>query len=229
MRFWALFKKEWRESVPVIGIAMAVLLVLGGGFIYMAAPSANAFWESRYWHPGEEAYCYYQYPFQEVSAILWFSSLGLGLCLGGLHFWEPKLTKTWAFLIHRSTSRAQILGAKLLCALMAIPIGLGASWLIVYGYSHWMQQEMIRPPYLRILLDGWIYICFGYLAYLATALAALVKTRWYTTRFFSFVWSLLIFICVVQVQPISALLWLSVGLVVLMVLIRDRFHQREFN
>ena len=86
-----------------------------------------------------------------------------------------------------------------------------------------------HPANLRILLDGWIYICFGLLAYLATALAALMTSRWYTTRFFSFAWGLLVATCVVQMRPVLAITWLSVGLVVLMVLIRDRFHQREFN
>ncbi len=228
MKFLALFKKEWRESAPFVLAAMLALAVLGFGLLRVAAPwmAAGVFDDQN--HQGREIHTYYHYPFGEVAGIVWMVSLGLGLGLGVRHFWEPTLTKTWAFQIHRSASRAQILSAKLLCAALAIQVLLGGVWAGVYAYSHVLQQAMIRPPYSRILVDGYIYVSFGLVVYLATALAGLMSTRWYTTRFFCFVWAFLIFMCVVQSSLAMALIWLVAGLLVLIVLLWDQFKRREF-
>lgn len=122
-----------------------------------------------------------------------------------------------------------MLGAKLLCAVLAIQVLLGGVWAGVYAYTHTIQEALIRPPYGRVFIDGYIYISFGLMIYLATAVAGLTSTRWYTTRLFSFIWALLIFMCVVQAQLVVALVWLVAGLVVLMILLGDEFNRREFT
>lgn len=228
MKFWALFKREWRESAPFIVVAMLALVVLGFGLIRSTAPwmAAGVFDENNY--HGREIHTYYRYPFGQVAAIVWMASLGLGLSLGIRHFWEPTLTKTWAFQIHRSASRAQILSAKCLCAILAIQVFLGGGWAGVYAYSHVIQQEMIRPPYGRIFIDGYIYVSFGLVIYLATAVAGLMSSRWYTTRFFSFVWAFLLFLYVVQAQLVMALIGLAAGLMILAILLWDQFSRQEF-
>lgn len=228
MRFRALFIKEWRESAPFVMVAMLLVALLGFGLIRLINPWVVDSGFVRLWYQGREIHAYYRYPFSGLSAILWLGGIGLGLCLGVRHFWMPSFSKTWEFLVHRSMSRGRILTVKLLCAALGILVCLEAVWTLLYIYSHYLQQEMIRPPYARVYFDGCIYIGFGLVVYLATALAGLESTRWYTSRFFSFIWALFAMGGIVSLPLFAALLWLTGAVIVLTVLVWDRFNQREF-
>jgi hypothetical protein len=229
MRFLALCSKEWRESYPFVLAAMLAVAVLGYGIIRTVTPWLADGLYADVHQRGRDIDTFYRYPYGGIGGVLWLAGLGLGLCLGVRHFWVPSLAKTWAFQIHRSVGRSQILAAKMLVALLGIEAGLGLVWAGVYAYSHMLQQELIRPPYARVFLDGFIYLSFGSVVYLATALAGLMSTRWYTTRFFSFAWAFLLFICVVQAQLTTALICLTMGLLVMSALLWDQFDRQEFE
>jgi hypothetical protein len=124
------------------------------------------------------------YSVLQVSAVwLVVISIGLGLILGARHFGIPFFTRTWPFLLHRSTGRMTILAAKLTAATIAIVVSLGTAWLILYLYACRPGMFAIPPSYTN-LTDGWLFTVLGLVVYLATALSALSTARWYTTKIF---------------------------------------------
>ncbi|HPC94952.1 MAG TPA: hypothetical protein PLU87_08425 [Sedimentisphaerales bacterium] len=203
MRFLALLRKELRESLP--WLLLAGLLLLGVGLLALRAQVR--FTNQGYWSyhpgmgPGEDIAAYRLVRNSRLAEpALWlaFIAPGLGLVLGVSHFWVPLFARTWSFLLHRSTSRMSILGAKLGAAILGFLISLGLVWTGLYWYACRPGVFPIPEP-IQILVAGWIYIAMGLVVYLGTALSALSTARWYTTRIFGLAFATLaVFVMLVQ-------------------------------
>jgi len=186
MRFMALLRKELRESLPWILVAVIALLALG--IFNMRTQATYGMYGGRFDHfgPGQIVDPYQlfaQSVLSDGAVLLTCISAGLGVALGARHFGIPLLTKTWPFLLHRSVGRMTILGAKFLTAVIAQIVCLGCAWLLLYRYASDPNHFMIPPPVVMIF-DGFLFILIGLLAYSGTALSALSRSKWYTTKVF---------------------------------------------
>ena len=157
-----------------------------------------------------------------------FISISLGVGLGILHFWVPLLTRTWAFLLHRSISRTTILCSKLLCAALAFGGGLGIPWI----WAHWYVNHVKTtgfPPNPQVLSEGWLFIGLGFVMYLGIALSAMSKARWYTTRFFSVIFAIFVLCWMFYLSSTSvAFSLLLISTVILLSQLVVTFSHKEF-
>ena len=229
MRFSALLKKELRESLPWMLLAAIALLAIGGFILYAKTHYADHY---RYRHLPSGFLNYYQLTCYTVlvdtGPLLVLSSIGLGLALGVRHFWIPHFTRTWQFLLHRSANRNTILTAKLTAAAIAFIISIGTVWMAFYWYAC-REGTFAIPPTARTFVEGWFFIMLGLVVYLATALAGLSTTRWYTTMIFGLVFATIVIIFIfVQWRLTSAFAVIIVGIAILLLQIYDTFGKREF-
>jgi hypothetical protein len=230
MKFPALLKKELRECLPWLLLAAAV-------FLFFSSLSLRSMQLHR------EDYARWNQPsgatispwdlkepmiLSGIGHILLAVSIGLGLVLGVLQFLLPWLMKTWAFTLHRSVRRVEILGAKTAAAAITFAASLGLIWTGVFWYAS--QPEILPLPPRAIFYGlGWIYILCGFIVYLGAALAGLSDARWYTTRVFGV--GLSVFIlwwALIQWQVAWCLAVLAAGLVLLGVQLINLFLKREF-
>ncbi|MDH4239327.1 MAG: hypothetical protein OEW48_07170 [Phycisphaerae bacterium] len=167
-------------------------------------------------------------PLAITGIWLVITSIGLGLALGVRHFLIPLFTRTWPFLLHRSASRQMILGAKLTAATIAFVVSLGSVWIGLYWYACRSELFMVPPP-VRVFIEGWLFIVLGLVVYLGTAMTALSKARWYTTKILGLAFAMVV-ICMIFLQwRLSwALAMVIIGVVVLLSQIIDTFLNREF-
>jgi len=144
------------------------------------------------------------------------------------HFWVPLFARTWSFLLHRSTSRMSILGAKLAAAILGLLVSLGLVWTGLYWYACRPGLLPIPEP-IQILVVGWVYIVIGLVVYLGTALSALSTARWYTTRIFGLAFATLAaFIILLQCHPGRVFVLAVVAIAILLVQTVAAFLSREF-
>jgi hypothetical protein len=229
MRFPTLYKKELREIVPWLILAVLLLLVIGWLMIHMKA------FDQRQWYYGPisngkviDNYMIFRTDILLESAVLmFFTSIGLGLILGIRHFWVPDFTRTWQFLIHRSATRSLILSAKLAAAATVL-LCLSVAWLLLAGYAH-LYKGVIVPPESGIVALGIFYAYLGFIVYLGTALCALTTTRWYTTRMFGLFFVFIMFIIIVSLTNFTLVFFTTVFfLTVLIIQIYETFLRKEF-
>ena len=229
MKFLALFKKELREAVPWIILAALSLLVISWFMIVMKARDQGR-WYYGAISNGEvmDGYMIFRSDIMLESAVLmFFLSIGLGLILGIRHFLVPDFTRTWQFLIHRSTTRSIVLTAKLTAA-ATIMFCLSIVWLILAVYTH-VSDRVIIPPESGIVGLGIFYAYLGFIVYLGTALCAMTTARWYTTRIFGLFFVFIMFIIILSQTNIAVVFPLTVFfLIVLVVQIYGTFLQKEF-
>jgi len=227
MRFLALLRKELRECLPWVLLAVAFLLVFG--FLGMIPQRIGHHY--RVFSPGSSVSSYgltRASLLSFVGMLIFLASVGLGLALGIRQFWMAHFTRTWAFTLHRSVSRATILWAKLAAAAISVTFSLGLIWLYFYWYAHRSEYFPV-PPTTRVFIEGWIFIVFGLVVYLGTALSGLSRARWYTTKMFGLAFSVLIFVTIVAQWKLTlAFLALIAGVVILLSQIIDTFLSREF-
>ena len=230
MRFVALLRKELRESLPWILAAVITLLVIGGYSIRSQATHGKYRWRLNV-GPGQVVEPHRLLPpsvLQDSATLLLYVSIGLGLALGARHFGIPSLTRTWPFLLHRSTTRAAILLAKLVTGIIAQVVCLGLAWLLLFKYASRPDLFMIPPP-IRMIADGALLILLGLLIYCGTTLSALSKSRWYTTRVLGLV---LAAVTVLAVSFTSSRPWvlatILIAAVILLPQIIHTFLTREF-
>jgi len=235
MRFLALLRKELRESLP--WLLLAGLLLLGVGLLTVHSEAQFARMNYQHWSnrqalgSGEivNTYDLVRSPHLAWAAMgLAFIAPGLGLVLGVCHFWVPLFARTWSFLLHRSTSRRTILGAKLAAAILGLLISLGLVWTGLYWYACRPGLLPIPEP-MQILVVGWVYIVIGLVVYLGTALSALSTARWYTTRIFGLAFAALAaFIILVQWHPGRVLVLTVLAIAILLAQTVAAFQSREF-
>ena len=233
MRFAALFSKEFRECLPWMLVAAVVLLAFGGLTLRMQAydVNPNREWSRGYSSPGAAIEAYrlsFQSPLGGVGPVLFCCSIGLGLILGIRQFWMPNVTRTWPFLLHRSIRKSTALIAKLSAAATALALPIGAIWVGFFQYA--CRPDLFglpQPP--RILVEGWIFIVLGFVAYLGTALSGLSEARWYTTKIFGIAFAaIVIFTTTMQCSLGWALAVIAFSAALLLSQLFDTFATREF-
>ncbi len=159
MKFWTLLKKELRESCGAMMIAGFIFIVLTGfNLYYFVDHGANDYEDyDRQAMSGHIDRLFHPYPLDELAPILIFSSFGLGIGLAIHHFWTPKQTRTWGFLIHRSVSRDVLLASKLTAGLLVFVIAIGLPWTLFFRYVNHVKMtafEGVLGPRLWVYYRG---------------------------------------------------------------------------
>ena len=229
MKLVALFRKEWRESLPFV--LLAVVVLLGSGMLVLRGKTMRH--GPDYFRLDSDgdvsaSRLIEQPMLTEIGAAVLLISIGLGLAVGVRQFWMPHFLKTWAFTLHRSTSRGDALLAKFAVAVAAL-LGVAVVWTVLYAYAG-REGLFPLPPRAATLAEGWIYVLLGLLVYLGTALSGLTAARWYTTKIFPLAsaagflgWTLF------QTSVAAALAVAAGGMAVLLVQIYHTFLTRDFE
>ncbi|MCK4293241.1 MAG: hypothetical protein KAY65_08590 [Planctomycetes bacterium] len=232
MKFLMLLRKELRESMPWLLLAAIVVFAISGLLLRELARSDHRLtWRHSQLVAGQTVSPYLLTQDSALIgpiALLFTASLGLGLVLGVRHFWIPDFTRTWPFLLHRSVARSTVLASKLVAATIGLFVSLGTVWIALYWYAS--QPELFSVPApVRIFIDGWIYIVLGLMVYLATALTALSRARWYTTKIFALAFAtLVLFGAIFQSTVLWAFVIIVAGTVILLLQIIETFLKREY-
>lgn len=242
MSFFALLRKELRECLPWMAVAAVFFVVFGWLNLWSQTLENN--WSYRYpvFSPGTNVatyqvtrdpdiavYTFIKSPVVSGAGILLFlTSIGLGLILGIRQFWMPGFIKIWDFELHRSVKRTTILFAKFAAAGISFVISTGLVWTGFYWYASQPRLFAVPPP-SGIFTEGWIFVMFGLVIYLGTALSGLSRARWYTTKMVGLAFAALILVTVMMQCKLSfAFLSVVAGIVVLIVQMVDSFLNKEF-
>ena len=230
MRFLALLKKELREAVPWIILSLVILFAISWFIIRLVAfrhipdyyygmlPNGKVINQHMIFRTDV---------IQAPAVLMFFVSIGLGLVLSFRHFWMPGFTGTWQFLIHRSVTRPAIISAKLAAAAILM-LCLSLAWLLVTAIAS-MPEGITIPPESGLIGMGIFYAYLGFIVYLGTALCAITKARWYTTKMFGLFFVFIMYIAILPQHSFAyAFLITVVFFAVLIVQIYEIFLQREF-
>ena len=231
MKFLTLLKKDLRESL-IPGV-LATLVFSGLSFFSMRS------WARQGWHDyripqyepwyGPEYGIFHRYPIGEIGGQLFAASLVLGTTLGLLHFGLPRLSRTWAFLLHRPVSRSTILGSKLLATVVAFGVSLGIPWSSAYAHIPQVRATLF-PPNPQVFWEGWLFIGLGLMLYLCVAQCAVSHARWYTTRLCGPVFATILIVALFAIGTISAAFQLLfLGITIFLVLLVTTFLNRDSN
>jgi len=191
MKFVMLLRKELRESLPWLLLAGIALFLVGIFLLRAEIRFERAYWGYSQLKPGTTVETHWLMTDSVLTGPavwLYCVSLALGLVLAVVHFWLPGFTKTWPFLLHRSSDKVVVLAAKLTAATAGFVLSLGTAWIILYAYAARPGVFPIPAP-ARIFAGGWVYMALGLVAYLGTALTGLSRARWYTTRIFGLIFA----------------------------------------
>ncbi len=179
MRFVALFKKEFREILPWILLALSFFLFFGG-LILLDRVLGQSRLERWYGNAESTPIEYYRLTgssvLNGVGMLFFLVSLGLGVIIGVRQFWMPVFLGTWAYTLHRSSSRMSILLAKLAAAAAGFIVALGCPWTLVYWYAS-RPGVFVLPAGLRVFVEGWIFILMSLTLYFGMALSGLLVRR----------------------------------------------------
>jgi len=230
MRFMALFRKELRESLPWFLLAGIAVFVVGSFILRAEAQVDRTSWGYSRLQPGAVVETHWLLVYSVLTGpAIWLlcASLALGLILAVVQFWVPGFTKTWPFLLHRSTDRVAILGAKLAAALATFLLSLGAAWIILYFYASRPGVFAIPAP-ARIFANGWIYILLGLVGYLGATLTGLSRARWYTTKIFGLVFAAVIILFAASCPMFWAFVVIIFAIAVLLAQVANEFLKREY-
>lgn len=231
MRFIALLRKELREAMPWMVLAGIVFLFFGSVII-----QANA---KRYYRPyglwnvtqsdqGIVSHHFFTRYFQEVGPLLFLTSIGLGLVLGGRQFWMPNFIKMWPFTIHRSINRRCVLWSKFAATVITFVVSLGSIWTLFFLYAS-KSGMFYYPPRGRIYVEGWLLILTGLVIYCGTALAGLAETRWYTTRMAGIGFTVFILTLAMSHTTLTGCFaTILIGLLTLVIQIISTFSDKQF-
>jgi ABC-type transport system involved in multi-copper enzyme maturation permease subunit len=231
MRFIALVKKELQEILPLIIVAAIVFVSIGGHLFWnrLRHPYTYHYLIERPGYRIHSSWANYPEPLERFGPLLILVSLGLGLAMPAQQFAEKEKLKTWAFTIHRSVKRTTILWAKFAAAAAALAISVGALWTLFYLYSC-RPAVFLYPPTPRTLMQGWMFISLGLVAYAGVTLATAGEKKRYAVKIAGSAFATVI--CLLAVINFSCMT-LSVaiilfGLVTLTANIIDTFLNREF-
>jgi ABC-type transport system involved in multi-copper enzyme maturation permease subunit len=222
MKFRALVYKEIRECLPYVLGAAILQIAFGFTIVQMVIDSNHI---NNYY----TGWNFFNDSFIGVAGgwLLAFSA-ALGIALGIRQYAAEFFVRTWGFLLHRSVHRGTILASKLLAGLLSF-IPLIIIWGLFYLYAHDKRFFPI-PPADWILWEGLIFVAFGYVSYLAVAMAAISQTKWYTTKKLSIAFGIWMFVTlVVQWHLLWAWITIAAAAAILLVQIIDTFLNREFE
>ena len=230
MRFLALLKKELREAAPWIILSVIILFVISWFIIRTMAVYRGPEYYVGMLTSGkvvDQHMIFRTDVIQEPAVLMFFVSIGLGLVLGFSHFWMSGFTGTWQFLIHRSITRPAVISAKLTAAAILM-LCLSIAWLLIAGIAG-KAERIIIPPESGMVALGMFYAYLGFIVYMGTALCAITKARWYTTRMFGLFFVFIMFIAILSQTSFTQAFFISVAFfAVLIVQIYEIFLQREF-
>ncbi|MBN2590842.1 MAG: hypothetical protein JXA96_13340 [Sedimentisphaerales bacterium] len=161
------------------------------------------------------------------AVLMFFITILLGLALGFIHFWMPGFRRTWQFMIHRSTTRFSILTSKLsVAAIMVICMSL--AWLLLVMFVI-KSKSFVIPPEDGMIRLGVFYAFLGFIIYMSTALCALTRARWYTTKLFSILFVFVIYLIIISQANLYRAFFISIlAFIILIVQLYQVFLQREF-
>jgi hypothetical protein len=216
MRFLALLKKELREAVPWIILSVILLFVISWFIIRLVAFRHGPDYYYGMLQNGNiiNQHLIFRTDIIQGSAVLmFFISIGF--------------TGTWQFLIHRSVTRSAIISAKLTAGAILM-ICLSIAWLLIAGFAG-KSERIIIPPESGLVSLGLFYAYLGFIVYMGTALCAITKARWYTTRMFGLFFVFIMFMAILPQKSFTHAFFISVVFfAVLTVQIYEIFSQREF-
>jgi hypothetical protein len=228
MKFLALVKKEFRECLPWICLALIAYTGIGCFILRQWVLNADyhrkrvfqqvelTSWQS--WHMS---------PVSDFGPLLLITALGLGLAMGIRQFYVPGFDKTWAFTLHRPIRPSTAVHAKLFVALLGLALSVGLPWTAMYLYAA-APGRFLVPVLPRIFWEGWFMIGMGFLLYLGTAVSGLCRARWYTTKVFGLAFaSAIVFMAMTNTPYPAPLVLESLGLVVLGVQVYALMQSRE--
>ncbi|HDY65460.1 MAG TPA: hypothetical protein ENH84_04415 [Phycisphaerae bacterium] len=231
MRFVALFKKELREAAPWIILAALVMLLICGGLVNLRMRYMGG--EPPYWrvNPGRTVTLYNLFRRSELAdcgPVILLTTAGLGVVLAARQFLMPISLKTWAFTIHRSASPISILLAKVAAAIVALCLGVGAVWTVLFFWAS-KPGALSYVPRTEVLGEGWLMVALGMVVYFGTALTFLSTARWYTTRIFPLAFATGIFILAIAQSSTAWFVGVMIlGLVILASQVVHVLLNREF-
>jgi len=236
MRFIALLRKELREAMPWMVLAGIVFLFFGSVIIQANAERYYRPYES--WNVGTNsddsiAISYSHFisrsrPLRDIGPLLFLTSIGLGLVLGGRQFWMPNFIKMWPFTIHRSIKRRGILWSKFAATVITFVVSLGSIWTLFFLYAS-KSGIFYYPPRGRIYVEGWVLILTGLVMYFGTALAGLDRARWYTTKMAGIGFAVFIlFPALGNTTLAGCFATISIGLLMLVLQIVNTFSDKQF-
>jgi hypothetical protein len=230
MRFLALLKKELRECLPWLILATAFLLIIGSiQLSSILKPDVN------YQYPNFERYSeissyeLIKHPLAGIGAMLFLTAVGLAIALGVRQFWVDDFMGTWGFVLHRSTSRATILAAKICAGCLSLIVPIGLTWCYLFRRANLPDYSVLPLPE-RHFFEGWLTIGIGLMFYLGAGLAGLSKAKWYTTKVMGLGFALWMFITIIQEWSFG---WgcgtLAIAIAVLLYLMLESFLNRQFT
>ncbi len=184
-----LVKKELREALPWATLAFFVIIILGL-LQHLVMIDSDWYWELRYRYENNirdsDLFKYNQ--FATTTLIIAITAIPLGLILGFCQFWLPYINGTWAFTLHRSVQREAILWSKIISSLIIFAISCLCPWLFLY----YLSLNIPLPPLFLIFLSGVEFILLGIIAYFSIAICVTNNFKWYTTKFFVLLFSIII-------------------------------------
>jgi hypothetical protein len=228
MKFAALLKKELRICLP--WLLLSILIFAGAG--YLAMKSSILYQQYRINDGYSENYGYYfftpQSPIMDFGPFISIFSLCLGVILAIQQFFMPGLHRTWSFSIHRAIRPSVIVWSKFAAAAMTFLISLGLVWTLFYMYAA-VPGRFYIPVFFKTCMEGWLFILVGLIAYYGTALSAISTTPFYTTRLLGMaIAAIIIFFVYMQTSIVSAILWIIIGAVILIIQIFHTFLTRQY-
>jgi len=230
MKFLTLLKKELREAVPWIILAVITLFIIGWFIIRL-----HIIYYTEQFYFGilttgtviNQGFIFRTDIIQGIAVLMFFISILLGLALGIRHFWIPGFTRTWQFLIHRSIKKSTVLSAKISAAAILL-FCLSLAWLLLISLIS-ISEKIIVPPDAGIVWLGIFYAYLGFIVYIGTSLCAITRTRWYTTKMFGLFFVFIMYLMILgQTKFLNAFLITFVVLALLIIQVYHIFLQREF-
>ncbi|MHC4153647.1 MAG: hypothetical protein ACYST6_01790 [Planctomycetota bacterium] len=230
MRFIALVKKELQEILPIMLLAAIAFVSIGSYLLWnrLRHPYTYHYWLEEAGYRIHSSWANYPEPLENFGPLLILVSLALGLAVAIRQFAEEEKLKMWAFTIHRSVRRSTILWAKFTAAVIAFLISVGALWTLFYLYAC-RPALFLYPPGPRTLVQGWMFMSLGLVAYAGVTLVTASEKSQYGVKIVGLAFASAI--CLLAVAQSSVVLWIAIilfGLITLSANIIDTFLNREF-
>jgi hypothetical protein len=226
MKFLTLLKKELRDSLPWILLSLVLLLAIGWFAISTQIPGQGSWFQAKL--QSDKMIEIFQLDIMHgATSVILNISLGLGLVLGIVQFWIPGFSRTWQYLIHRSVRKSTIITAKLTSVIIIMSL-LSLEWVLLAGYTH-ISKEIIIPADAGMVYLGIFYGYFGLLVYLGTAICAITKAHWYTTKMLGLAFALFMILIIIYLANfIQAFIAFIIVFIILALQVYQTFSQREF-
>ncbi|MFM7518087.1 MAG: hypothetical protein ACKO3V_14190 [Pirellula sp.] len=165
--------KELRETARWLPLAWLIF----AGLLYVALPQMS-----------------YLYLTQGLADRLVFqTAIGGSLVAFGLglaQFMLDQRSSARAFLVHRSLTPSQLFRGKLLVGLGIYALGVGGPLMLLTLYLSWISDRFPCTPFQTI--PAWVISIFCTAFYFAACLVSCSNARWFGTRCFPIVGSILI-------------------------------------